>query len=271
MRYIVFLSLIIFLISCNQTEKTSKEKTGKNEAENEKQTIAPKDGGITISTTDSYKNALLIALQNKDSVRLSQKAKMDSLLEDSGQRYAMQNAMEKFKRGVKFYEEQDLPAALEQFKLALANIPENSKVNHYLGRIYYEMGQKELSLSYYKDAVKYNIDDSTSILGIGQVYFDLGDHQNAMEYYNITLDVAPNYGLAYYNRGTLLGMQNNYIEALEDLNKSIELDPDNGNAYINRGLAYFYLKQLNSACRDWQKAADMGVEKADAALDEYCR
>ena len=53
--------------------------------------------------------------------------------------------------------------------------------------------------------------------------------------------------------------------------KSIELDPNNDNAYVNRGLAYFYLKQMNSACRDWQKASDMGNEKATEAVEQYCK
>ncbi len=176
-----------------------------------------------------------------------------------------------YNAGVQYYQKGDLDNALMQFKKVLENTPGYSPASHYLGRIYYDKGQKELSLSYYEDAVKNNINDSVSILGIGQVYFDLGNHVQAMEYYNMSIDVAPNYGLAYYNRGTLLGMQNKYIEALDDLNKSIELDPNNGNAYVNRGLAYFYLKQMNSACRDWQKASDMGIEKATEAVEQYCK
>jgi tetratricopeptide (TPR) repeat protein len=182
----------------------------------------------------------------------------------------MQAAIAAYNQAINYFEEGDMQKAMEQFKVSLEVYPENSKTNHYIGRIYYDMGQKELAMAYYEDAVRFNIDDSISMLGIGQIYFDMGDYENAMKYYDMTIDISPDYGLAYYNRGTLLGMQNQYNPALEDLNRAIELDPENGNAYVNRGLAHYYLKDLQKACEDWQKAADMGMPKAQEAISIYC-
>ncbi len=180
-------------------------------------------------------------------------------------------AKKAYNKGIELYGSGKLKAALEQFKTVLGNNPKNSMALHYMGRIYFDMGDKKKALSYYKDAARNNINDSVSVLGIGQIYFDMGDKKNAMEYYNMSLEIGPHFALAYYNRGTLFGMQNQYQKALDDLNKSIQYDSTNGNAYINRGLAHYYLKNLDLACKDWQKAADMGLKQGKDAVDMYCR
>lgn len=196
---------------------------------------------------------------------------LDSLAPPPSPDNNMQIAMTAYSQGLNLYQEGDLQGALVQFKTSLENFPENSNACHYLGRIYYDLGQKGLSLSYYEDAVRINLDDTVSMLGIGQVYFDMGDLVKAKEFYDMTIENAPSYGLAYYNRGTMLGMQKQYHSSLNDLNKSIEFDPGNSNAYLNRGLAHFFLKDMEKACEDWHQAADMGLEKGVEAVEIYCK
>lgn len=252
MKNIVFiLILIVGIVSCNQSGKT---KSGQyNQAQ---ETIAKSDTTGQDTTQNEMKKP-------KPRVQEHMPLTLESV--------KLRNAAQAYHAGVEFYKQGELDSALIEFKKALNDNPESGNISHYLGRIYYDMGQKQLSLSYYKDAAKYNENDSLSTLGIGQVYFDIGDSTNAMKYYNKAIEMAPNYALAYYNRGTLLGIQNKYIKALDDLNRSIELDNTNGNAYVNRGLAYYFLEQTHSACRDWKKAASMGFEKAQKAVDQYCK
>jgi tetratricopeptide (TPR) repeat protein len=180
-------------------------------------------------------------------------------------------AMKLYNGGVDSFKNGKIDDALDQFKASIENYPENAQAYHYLGRIYFEKGQKGLSISYYKDAVGYNASDSSSTLAIGQVYFDMGDGVKAMEYYDKAVKMAPYFALAYYNRGTLLGMQKQYNSSLQDLNKSIEIDPSNGNAFVNRGLAYFYLKDMDKACESWEQAARMGMDKGMEAVELYCK
>lgn len=240
------------VVACNQTAKTNEE--------------SKKDTLSLVKKTDSVVQDTGKITQKIQEPEVKKNRETKTPFENQKKR----NAMIAYNQGIQFYQKGDLESALEQFKKSLENDPDNGNTSHYLARIYYDMGQKQLALSYYKDAARFNENDSVSTLGIGQVYFDMGDQKNAMMYYNRALEMAPNYALAYYNRGTLLGMQNKYIDALDDLNKSIDLDTTNGNAFVNRGLAYFYLKQMNSACRDWRKAAKMGFEKAQKAVDQYC-
>ena len=197
--------------------------------------------------------------------------KENSFLDIPGGMVDLATAKSAFDKGVEFYKKGKLDEAIEQFNIVLKNNASNSVALHYLGRIYHDKGDKKRAISYYEEAARNNINDSVSVLYIGQIYFEMGDKKNAMEYYNIAVDMAPHYALALYNRGTLYGMQNQYEKALEDLNKSILYDSTNGNAYINRGLANYYLKNMDAACRDWQKAADMGFKQGQDAVDIYCK
>lgn len=238
--------LIIGLVACQQN--TGKEETSKETVKKaEQDTIKVQENPAKIRIPSQTGNA------------------------QTGQSDGKASAMQTYNAGVKLYADGDLEGAMEQFRTALDLSPQNSEINHYIGRIYYDKGQKELALSYYEDAVRYNIYDSVSILGIGQIYFDLGDTENAMKYYNMSIDVAPNFALAYYNRGTLLGMQKMLNSSLQDLDKAIELDPTNGHAYVNRGLAYYYAKEMEKACENWQIAADMGMPKGIEAVKIYCK
>lgn len=251
MKNLYFIILIaVGLVSCNQPGTTSSESNSKPQALKERDTL------IGDSAVQKGKKSF------PKKIRYNLSEEPDSIKDMAMAR--------NYNSGIQYYQKGKLNEALEQFKNALEKNPENSNVNHYLGRIYYDLGQKQLALSYYQDAARFNKSDSLSTLGAGQVFFDLGNYDSAMYYYNKSLTMAPHYALAYYNRGTLLGMQNKYVKAIDDLNKSIDLDPTNGNAFVNRGLAYYFLKQMNSACRDWKKAASMGIDKAQKAVDQYC-
>jgi Flp pilus assembly protein TadD len=50
-------------------------------------------------------------------------------------------------------------------------------------------------------------------------------------------------------------------QAIEDYNQAVRLRPDYAEAYNNRGVAYYFQGNVDLACRDLQRACDLG----------YCR
>ena len=229
---VIFYVLIatILLTSCGQQASSKSDKSAK---ENESK--------LDLIKNDTSRQAVLrITPPKKDTVVPIQEMQTEE----------MRAAQTTYNAGVDYYQMGDLENALNQFKSSLEYIPNNPKASHYIARIYFEKGEKTLALSYYEDAVRFDPKDSVSILAIGQIYFDGRDYNKAMDYYDKAIAAGPRYGLAYYNRGTLLGMQQKFIPALDDLNKSIKLDPKNPNAYLNRELAYYFLENLDTACKD---------------------
>jgi len=51
----------------------------------------------------------------------------------------------------------------------------------------------------------------------------------------------------------------------------IELDPDYAEAYNNRGIAKYRLGDKDGSCLDWNKAGELGNEKAYDLFKEYCQ
>ncbi len=175
-----------------------------------------------------------------------------------------------FKEGVKHYNNKSYEKAIASFRESASVYPANAKVYYNLGKIYQMQGDNNLAKSYYMDAVKYDPNDSASLVSIGIIYFNQNNFPKALEYYNKALKVAPHYGMAYYNRGTIVGMNKQYDKAADDLTKAINLGFETEKVYVNRGLAYFYSKKTDKACKDWKKAASMGSADGQKAFDAYC-
>ena len=65
-------------------------------------------------------------------------------------------------------------------------------------------------------------------------------------------------------------MSKDYQGAISDFSKSLEIDPKYGGAYLNRGITRELAKDLQGACDDWRKAADLGMEIAAEWVREQC-
>jgi tetratricopeptide (TPR) repeat protein len=83
--------------------------------------------------------------------------------------------------------------------------------------------------------------------------------------------IDPNDAKAYYNRG--LAYKKLYLlnKTLVDFGKAIELDKDFALAYYNHGLVKIALDDIENACTDLSRAADLGVGNAHRLFIYYCR
>ncbi len=60
------------------------------------------------------------------------------------------------------------------------------------------------------------------------------------------------------------------ISNSEIWNKTIEIDPQNADAFVNRGIARELVNDLEGACRDWRKAADLGKTEPAEWVKNQC-
>jgi len=68
--------------------------------------------------------------------------------------------------------------------------------------------------------------------------------------------------LVFYNK--------DYVKTKELCTKAIQLNPSYGPAYYNRGLALQMLREEENCCRDWKKAAELGVDAAKSLVTTFC-
>ncbi len=250
---IILIITLFFLYSCENNKKAGVEKLNIPE----------------MKMVDSIEKI------NKDTVdkeQLKKRLKISKPLtkEEKEKKAALKHARTAFKLGKEAYDKGDYETAIEKFRECLAYDPENSTAGYNLGKIYFDKKQPDLALSYFEDAIRANPKDSASLVAAGLIYFEKKDYDKAKEMYDKAVSIAPTYGKVYFHRGTLYGVYKKYNESKTDLLKAVKYEPKNSEAYVNLGLAYFYLKNMDSACIVWKKAASMGNPKGKQAVDAYC-
>jgi len=52
---------------------------------------------------------------------------------------------------------------------------------------------------------------------------------------------------------------------------ALQIKPDYGEAYFNKGIALLKLKTVVPACKNWDKALELGAERAAKLIQIYCR
>ncbi len=260
MKKIIPLFIIVLLISaCTGNRPAKVEKLKSPEM-----AIADSIAKAEVKTT---RNAIRHTIQNQSKL----KASTPLTDKEKKKRLNLRRAHTAFKTGLNAYNKGDIETATEKFRECLSYDPENAIANYNLGKIYYDQKQPDLALSYFKSAVSANPKDSASMISVGLIYFNKNDFNQAESWYNKAIAIAPYYGQAYFNRGTLYGTHKYYSKSKDDLLKAVQYDPQNSEAYVNLGLAYFYMKDRNSACKAWHKAAKMGNPKGKQAVKAYCQ
>ncbi|MDA8125864.1 MAG: tetratricopeptide repeat protein [Deltaproteobacteria bacterium] len=121
--------------------------------------------------------------------------------------------------------------AIASFNRALGNIlydtPANSLYN--LGRAYYEKGQYDAALKYYRDAITR---EPNSVLlpqiekNLGMTWFAKGDTEQAVRHFRKSLELAPAFVEPHYWLGLCYRKQNRPGDAVESLQKVVKAAPE---------------------------------------------
>ncbi|OFX72784.1 MAG: hypothetical protein A2X12_08590 [Bacteroidetes bacterium GWE2_29_8] len=178
-------------------------------------------------------------------------------------------------------------------------------VYYYIAASKTHMGSFNEALSYYNKLISIDSNYTNVFYNRGVVKFYLKDYKGALSDFDISIIRQPSLiesheaktiirmrdkkyesviveagaGIAkssieynlYYYRGLAKFYLYNYSEAVEDFNLAIENKPDFDKAYYNRGLSFYRLSKYSEACLDWEKADNLGYNKAGETLNELCK
>ena len=144
----------------------------------------------------------------------------------------------------------------------------------YRGIANYKLGKYRTALKDLNYVVRVNPNRWTAYIQRGKVYWKLNKINNAMHDFNIAKDADILNLEDYLLVGQIYLEQNLFEEAFHSLsvyihNTSLD-DHDLSQAFYSRGLARFFQKDINSACIDWNHAAENGYKEAFSIIQKNC-
>jgi len=104
----------------------------------------------------------------------------------------------------------------------------------------------------------------------GSILLDLFRYDEAKKEFKKAIKLNPNYGIAYYNLGYMSDQQNEYNQAIEYYDKAVRLNFDLEATLVNRAILKIQLKRLQSACKDLNRAFDLGRKDIQPLISRYC-
>lgn len=126
--------------------------------------------------------------------------------------------------------------------------------------IYTQLKQNDKALEAYKAARENNPEDVNLILNEANLYFSMGDKEKFKELMAEAINLAPDNADLHYNVGVINMEQENYEDARKSYNKAIEINPGYTNAYLN--LSTTYVNEGNGLIDEMNS---LGNSRADIA------
>jgi len=129
-----------------------------------------------------------------------------------------------FERGCDLLEANDVDAAIEAFRMALMDLPQDPEIHFHLADALFRQGRVEGSLERYHMAVELDHDFIEAWTQLGCIRHQLGDLPGAEAAFDIALDVHPEYPDAIYYKAAALAAQGRTEEAVHFWQKYLDFD-----------------------------------------------
>lgn len=170
-----------------------------------------------------------------------------------------------------------LQANLKDYKGALANYGKAILLDSKNSDYYYNRGNLKRGLKDIKGAIAdYNkglaISPAPIVYNaIGVLKAQLGLYSEAIMFWNKSLKLNPNDAEVNYDIGYAYFLSRNFKAAIASFNEAIRLKPDIAVFYLKRGSAKRDGGDTAGACKDWNKAVELGNATASEMLKDYCK
>jgi tetratricopeptide (TPR) repeat protein len=164
----------------------------------------------------------------------------------------------------------DIENAHKEFDKAILENPKNVNAIYGIGTIYFLQNEYEKALEYFDKSILMNPKFMMAYSARANTKQILGKRKEALEDYKKAIELNPKFLSALVQASNIEAESGNYQNAINYMTKSIEIKPNFSKLYIYRGLFYHSLKDKEIACKDLNKAKEMGEITAQKYLHMYC-
>lgn len=199
----------------------------------------------------------------------------------------------------------DLLGSLDDYNAAIKL--KNDNANYYMSRaaIHNKLKNYTEALADFNSALTINPTNASAHFNRGIIYRNMKDWANAAaafnlcieldntnlkayqnkgiaQYFNNDLDASfttftellaidANNSDAHYYQGMILNKKKDYANAKLSFEKAVAADPTDDKAWFNLGISAFNMQDKATACTAWNKAKELGNDKAQKFIDEQCK
>ena len=142
-----------------------------------------------------------------------------------------------------------------------------------LGNIYFELGNYEYSVHYFKQALKLKPGEArmrTNMEAVANMAKSKGEYEAAIQGYKSLVKLLHGEDLSriYSSLGELYGKEmNDLVNSKKYLKKALKADPNNGGVYQKLGIVYAMTNRPDSAMVNFEKAYELDPENARVLLN----
>lgn len=108
--------------------------------------------------------------------------------------------------------------------------------------------------------IKLQSNDNNGYFKRGYAYYALGQYELAIKDYDEAIRLKPDEVDEYNNRGVAYAYLKQYNKAQEDFDKAIRLKPDDPSAYYNYACMFALQKDFTQSCKWLQQAMEKGYQ-----------
>ncbi|MCX6257015.1 MAG: tetratricopeptide repeat protein [Bacteroidia bacterium] len=166
---------------------------------------------------------------------------------------------------------------LEKYQQALADLNKALDLEPLNIHLYPDIAMVQSKMKEYKKAIvnlelylKFFDHDDACLCQAGVCRFDLQQYDAAIEYFNQALELNKGVAKYYNSRAYAYSMKNDYKDAENDFSMSLDLLPKDATVYYGRGMVRLLLEKKNDACKDFERAANLGNNDAVKQLEINC-
>ena len=168
------------------------------------------------------------------------------------------------KKGFEFSVQGEFTQALEYFKEAATENPEQAAAWYGLGSCYIGLEQPEQAIDAFKQAIRSSENKAQAYFHLGHYYFTLERHEEAIAAFEQAVDIDPDFGPAYFGLGLLFSEAGRLEDEQEAFTQVLRLEPDKAASHFNMGLTYGKMGRFTEAIAAHQRALEIDPELASA-------
>ncbi len=160
-----------------------------------------------------------------------------------------------------FRKKGDLEKAKKYYVMALKINTDDQFALMGLGSIYLQGGQDEKGLEYFEKLIRASNDCVLALTSAANIYRRRRQFEKAIDYYNKVLEINPRDSYAWHGKADCLRGLKDYPSAIKAWELAMKHGMDPRIAITRIGDGYLYLKDLEKAEANYEKALTIGYDK----------